>query len=343
MSGPTADYVVGLTADGADESGFTIFGDIGLERLIAAGITWRLLPPIPSHGPVDPESLAGVDAVLSFAHVPFDADLVRRTPRLRHVARFGAGYDGIDPVGLAGEGVVVTTAPLGVRAPLALSALTLVLACAHRLVENHDVTVNGRWGTERGKHRGIGVAGRTAGIVGFGSVGTLVAEQLQTLGLSVITLDRPSAREKAAAMNVGLVDLPTLAARSDFVVVTAALNASTVGLLGEEFIAAMKPTAYLINVARGAIVDQAALTRALQEGRIAGAGIDVYDPEPPAADDPILALPNVIATPHALCWTEDFTRDVSAYVIAALIAAARGEVPETALVPVDPATWRGAR
>ncbi|MGB4137521.1 MAG: NAD(P)-dependent oxidoreductase [Microbacterium sp.] len=338
-------YVVGLTADGADASGETVFGDIGLDRLVDAGLEWRLLPEIPAHGPVDPEALAGVDAVVSFGHIPFDAELVRAVPRLRHIARFGAGYDGIDPHDLAAEGVILTNAPGAVRKPMALSAVTLVLACAHRLVENHMVTSTGRWAQERGKHRGIGVDGRTVGIIGLGSVGGLVAEHLQALGMTVIAADRPSAREAARALSIELVDLHALAQRSDFVVITAALTPQNHHLVDADFIAAMRPTAYLVNVARGGLVDQAALTAALQEGRIAGAAVDVYEPEPPAADEPLLRLPQVIATPHALCWTADFTRDVSASVIGSLITAARGEIPDTALAreALDARTWRGAR
>lgn len=340
----TTSYIVGLTADGADASGHTIFGDIGLERLEEAGLSWRLLPEIPVHGPVDPVSLEGVDAVISFGHIPFDADLVRRTPRLRHVARFGAGYDGIDPVGLAGEGVVVSTAPEAVRKPMALTAVTLVLACAHRLVENHEVTSSGAWATGRGRHRGVGIAGRTVGIVGLGSVGSLAAEQLQSLGLDVIALDRPSARATAASLGVELVDLPELARRSDFVVVTAALTPQNRRMIGPEFFAEMQSTAYFVNIARGGLVDQGALTQALETGQIAGAALDVYDPEPPSPEEPLLKLPNVIVTPHALCWTADFTRDVSASVVESLIAASRGEIPPAALVrdSLDSQTWRGA-
>jgi phosphoglycerate dehydrogenase-like enzyme len=340
----SVDYVVGLTADGADETGYTIFGDIGLERLTEAGLGWKLLPEIPVHGPVDPAALDGVDAVISFGHIPFSAELVRAVPRLRHVARFGAGYDGIDPVALAREGVVLTTTPAGVRKPLALSGLTMLLACAHRLVENHQVTVNGQWGTERGQHRGLGVAGRTVGIIGFGSVGSLLAEHLQALGMTVVANDRPQGRARADALGVELLDRTELASRSDYVVVTAALTEENRHMLDEEFFAAMQPSAYFINIARGGLVDQAALTRALAEGQIAGAAIDVYDPEPPAADDPLFALDNVICTPHALCWTADFTRDVSASVVESLIAAARGQVPAATLGrdALDEARWRGA-
>lgn len=220
-----------------------------------------------------------------------------------------------------------------------------MLACAHRLIENHIVTSTGAWASGRGQHRGIGIAGRTAGIIGLGSVGSLVAEQLKGLGLDVVALDRPSARATAQSLGIELVDMLTLAARSDFVVVTAALTPANRHMIGGEFFAAMRPSASFINIARGGLVDQPALTQALESGRIAGAALDVYDPEPPDPADPLLRLPNVIVTPHALCWTADFTREVSASVVEALLAASRGEIPRTARAQdhLDPAAWRGAR
>ena len=338
-------YVVGLTADGADASGATMFGDIGLHRLEEAGISWVLLPEMPGHGPVEPAALAGVDGVISFGHVPFDAELVRAVPRLRHVARFGAGYDGIDPVALAREGVVLTNTHAAVRKPLALSGLTLLLACAHRLIENHRGAVGGQWATERGAHRGIGVDGRTVGILGFGSVGSELAQMLAPLGATVIANTRSGQSEKAAQLGIELVDRETLAARSDFVVVTAALTAENRGMLDDAFFAVMKPTAYFINIARGGLVDQPALIAALRGGDIAGAALDVFEPEPPAPDDPLFAMDNVICTPHALCWTADFTKAVSSSVMEAVIAVSRNEIPATALgrSALDAATWRGAR
>lgn len=337
------DYVVGLTADGADATGSTIFGDIGLHRLEEAGISWRLLPDIPAHGPVDPAALFGVDAVISFGHIPFSPELVRAVPRLRHIARFGAGYDGIDPVALAREGVVLTTTPAAVRKPLALTGLTLLLACAHRLLENHRVTVGGRWAAERGAYRGNGLDGRTVGILGFGSVGSELAKMLAPLGVTVIANTRSGSSARAEQLGVELVDRLTLAARSDYVVVTAALTDQNRGMLDAPFFAAMRSSAYFINIARGGLVDQPALAQALRAGRIAGAALDVYDPEPPAADEPLFTMSNVICTPHALCWTADFTRNVSTSVMDALIAVSRNEIPDTALArdALDETSWRG--
>ena len=241
-------YVVGLTADGADATRATMFGDIGLHRLGEAGISWVLLPDLPGRGPVDPAALADVDAVISLATSP--------------------------------------SAPI--------SGLTLLLACAHRLLDNHRVTVSGRWASERGAYRGIGVDGRTVGILGFGSVGSELAQMLAPLGVTVIANTRSGNSARAAQLGIELVDRPELAARSDFVVVAAALTAENYGILDEAFFAAMKPAAYFINIARNGLVNQPALTAALRAG-IAGAALCW------TADDPLFAMDNVICTPHALC------------------------------------------
>ena len=172
-----------------------------------------------------------------------------------------------------------------------------------------------------------------------------MAGHLMHLGYRVITVDRPSARQSAADAGVELCDLMTLAERSDVVVLMASLTPSSRGMISAEFLAAMREDAWLVNVARGGLVDEPALIRALQEGRIAGAALDVFDPEPPAEDNPLFTMENVILSPHALCWTADFTREVSASVVEALLEASRGRVPGTALHRelADPHLWRGAR
>lgn len=324
-------YVVGLTSDNVAPDGTTIFGDIGLERLEAAGLTWRTMPPVSGSAP-GPEHLEGLDAVLSFGHWPFSRELVAAAPRLKHVARFGAGYDGIDPADLAAEGVVLTNTPDGVRRPLALTALTLVLALSHKLPQNQRAAERGRW-DGRGQHIGLGIDGRTVGIVGFGSVGQELAELLAPLGLRVVTVDRDDARDAARRLDVELLPQGQLAAESDYVVLTASLNPSSFHLVDAAFLAQMRPTAYLVNVGRGPLVDQPALTAALAAGQIAGAALDVLEDEPPTPDEPLLGMDQVIVTPHALCWTADFVRNVTASAFESLIDVAHGRRPRNLLNP----------
>ncbi|WP_250444826.1 2-hydroxyacid dehydrogenase, partial [Actinotalea sp. C106] len=284
----TTPYRVGVTAEGVEPDGTTLFGDIGLERLAAAGLSWEVMPPAAGHAPA-PEDLEPYDAVLSIGHLQFTREVVAAAPRLRHVARFGAGYDGIDLEALADAGVVVTNTPEAVRRPLAASAVTLLLALAHRLLENHAAATSGRW-SERGRYRGPGIAGRTVGIIGLGSVGADVARLLAPFGARVVTQDRPSARDRAAELGIDCLPLEDLVAQSDYVVLTAALTPTSRHMVDAAFLAAMKPTASLVNVARGGLVDQPALTAALAEGGITGAGLDVLDPAPPLPGDPLLRL-----------------------------------------------------
>ncbi|MCC2315797.1 NAD(P)-dependent oxidoreductase [Cellulomonas xiejunii] len=323
-------YHVGVTADGFLPDGSSRFGDLGLDRLTAAGLTWEYLPSVEHQ--LTPDVLAPYDAVLSLGHLGLTRDAAAAAPRLRHLARYGAGYDGIDVPGVAAEGVVVTNTPTAVRRPLALAALTLLLALAHRLPENHQAAAEGRWG-DRGLYRGPGVAGRTVGIVGLGGVGCELAELVRPLGVRVLAADPGADTARAESVGAQLVPLDRLAAESDYVVLTAALTPSSYHLVDAGLLAAMRPTSYLVNVGRGGLVDHDALRSALLAGRIAGAGLDVLEPEPPAPDDPLLTHPDVIVTPHALCWTQDFTDAVATSAVEAIIDVAQGRRPAHALDP----------
>ena len=325
---PGQEYVVGLSSDVTAPDGSTIFGDVGLDRLTEAGLRWEVMPALAGHDPSAAE-LAPYDAVLSFGHWGYSREVVAAAPRLKHVARFGAGFDGIDLAGLAAEGVVVTNTPNGVRRPLALAAMTLLLALSHRLMDNGRAAAQGRW-QDRGSYRGLGLAGRTVAIIGVGGVGTDLAQLIAPLGVRIVTVDRPSVRARQAAgelAGVELLSLEHLAARADYVVLTASLTPSSRHLVDADFLARMPRTSYVINVGRGPLIDQDALVEALRTGSIAGAGLDVLEQEPPAADDPLLTMDNVIVTPHALCWTADFVRDVSTSVIDALIDVAHNRPP----------------
>jgi phosphoglycerate dehydrogenase-like enzyme len=335
----TGTFNVGLTRDGFRESGESIFGELGLQRLDEAGIAWNLLPAMTN--PVDPATMAGLDAILSFGHLHFDLAIVEQLPRLKLIARFGAGYDGIDLAGLARAGVVVTNTPTAVRRPQALATLTMVMALSHQLLANHRTAQSGAWEMGRGMHRGLGIQGRTLGIVGFGGVGSELADLARPLGFSVVAHDRPAVQDRAQEHGVALIPLLELAAASDYVVVAAALNESTHHMIDQKFFDAMKPSAFLVNTSRGELVDPQALRSALASKRIAGAGLDVYDPEPPAADEPILGMDSVILSPHCLCWTADFTRDVSASVIESIVDVAEGRHPDHTLNPsVYETGWR---
>ncbi len=335
-------YRVGVTADGLRPDGSSIFGDVRLERLEAAGLEVVHLPPM--SGTADPANLDGLDAVLAFGHLAFDEHVARAAPRLSLIARFGAGYDGIDLDGLARAGVAVTNTPTAVRGPMARATLTMILAIAHRLLENHHSAASGGWAQGRGRFRGIGVAGRRLGIIGFGGIGASLAGMATAVGFEVVVSAHPSTDERARAAGLTTLPIDELVSTSDFVVLAVGLSPATRHLIDARALRSMKPSAYLVNTSRGDIVDQDAVRTALTEGWIAGAALDVLSPEPPAPDDPILTAPNVLLSAHCLAWTADFTEAVSTSVIESIITASRGEHPEHTLNPaVYTLGWRGAR
>jgi phosphoglycerate dehydrogenase-like enzyme len=276
-------FHVGFTPDGAHPDGSTIFGDIGVDRLKAAGITWSLLDAadetMHGHRAVAATDLDGVNAVLSFGHAAFDRTSVEGADGLRLIARFGAGYETIDVNACTEAGVIVTNTPAAIRRPLGLAALTMLLAVGHKLRMKDRLTREGRW-DDRERFRGAGFDGKTLGIIGFGSTGSELARLAAPLGMTIIGNTRSGRSAAADELDVSLVSLDELLDRSDYVVVMASLNPSTYHLIDQRALARMKPTAFLINMARGAIVDQDALRSALLDERIAGAGLDVFDPEP---------------------------------------------------------------
>jgi phosphoglycerate dehydrogenase-like enzyme len=195
------------------------------------------------------------------------------------------------------------------------------------------------------------VTGRTLGLVGLGNIGRDVVRLVAPFEMRVLAHD-PYARWDDLPPGVALVDLDTLLRESDFVSINCPLTRETRHLIGGAQLGLMKPTAYLINTARGPIVDERALCEALAGGRIAGAGLDVFEQEPTPADNPILALPNVIVTPHALGWTDECVRGNAAGACGAILALSRGEVPRHLVNPAALAhpwlerritAWRAAR
>lgn len=246
--------------------------------------------------------------------------------RVRVIARFGVGYDAVDLDACTAAGVALTNTPDGVRRPVASIILLFILALSHKLFVKDRITREGRW-TERTNHMGVGLSGKTVGSLGVGSIGREAFRLLMPLGMKHIGHDpyaRPADMEE---IRLTLVDKDTLLREADFVCVNTPLTQETTRLVGARELGLMKPTAYLINTARGPIVDEKALYEALQARRIAGAAIDVFEQEPTPPDNPILKLDNVIVTPHSLCWTDECFRGIASSAIGSIVDVARGKVP----------------
>ena len=323
-AGP-GDFRVGVTRDFLRQDGTLGFGDIGLSRLDAArGVSWEFLPEDVVE--LTPAHAAAYDALLVLAPRVTAATLAGQ-PRLALVARFGVGYDNIDVEACTRGGVALTITPDGVRRPVATGVLTFILALSHHLPLKDRLTREGRW-AEKLNHMGQGLTGRTLGVIGLGNIGREVFRLAAPLEMRHLAADPFVKSADIAGCDIGLVDLETLLRESDFVVVCCALTDGTRHLLTAHRLSLMKPTAYLINIARGPIVDQEALTAVLRERRIAGAGLDVFEQEPIAPNDPLLALDNVILAPHALCWTDECFAGIGRSAVSSILEVAAGRVPQ---------------
>jgi phosphoglycerate dehydrogenase-like enzyme len=220
----------------------------------------------------------------------------------------------------------VTITPDAVRRPLAVAAMTLVLALSQRLVIRDRLTRAGGW-FESASRPGTGLVGRTLGAIGLGNVGRELMRIVEPFEMRRLASDPNVPDSVARSVGTELVDLETLLGESDFVVILCPLTDETRGLINAARIGLMRPSAFLVNVARGPIVDQAALTRALHAGRIQGAGLDVFEREPVDPNDPLLALDNVILSPHSLSSTDQCLHGCGESAARSIVHVAAGRVP----------------
>ena len=317
-------FRVGVTRDFLKPDGTLGFGDIGLGLLEAvAGVAWEFLAE--DSRELRAEQVAGYDALLVLGPRVSAATLAE-AERLAVVARFGVGYDSVDVAACTAQGVLLTITPDGVRRPVAAAVLTLLLALTHKLLQKDRLTRAGRW-ADKLDYMGQGVSGRTLGIIGLGNIGRDVIRLATPFDLRVLACDPYLSAEQAAAAGAELVDLETLLRVADYVSVNCALTPETHHLLNAERLGLMKPTAYLINTARGPIIDQRALYAALVAGRLAGAGLDVFEEEPVDPADPILRLDNVIVAPHAVAWTDEAFLENGRSACGSILEVSQGRIP----------------
>jgi phosphoglycerate dehydrogenase-like enzyme len=207
-----------------------------------------------------------------------------------------------------------------------VATLTLLFALAGRLLKKNEIVRQGRW-NDRTSYMGQGLTGRTLGIIGAGGVGKEILRVSRPFFARMIAADPFVEPATVRELGAELVSLDRAMSEADYVVVCCLLDDTTRHLVGAAELARMKPTAYLINVGRGPIVDEQALIRTLQAGRIAGAGLDVTDLEPIQPDSPLLAMENVIITPHALCWTDECFHDIAATALRSIVDVSLGRPP----------------
>lgn len=301
--------------------------DLDIERRILQQAEAELVVA-PPHAQ-DPPSLAAlardhqVDAIMTnWAKVP--AAVIDASPRLQIVCRLGIGLDNIDVAHCTQRGIPVTNVPDYCLIEVAEHTLALLLSLARKVAFYHHATKSGRYALQEGA-RLRRIEGQTLGIVGLGNIGRRVAIKAQALGLHVVAATR---NPRHVPPGVTVIPLPSLLETSDYVSLHVPLTPQTKHLIGASELARMKPTAYLINTARGGLVDHAALAAALADGRLAGAALDVQEVEPPDLTSPPYSDPRVIVTPHAAFVSEESLVDLRTRVAKQVVEKLTGGRPE---------------
>jgi D-3-phosphoglycerate dehydrogenase len=337
MSAAAGPFRVGLTRDLLTPSGEPSFGAGPLALLSGEpGVQWEYLPEAVDE--ITPAIAARYDALYCNASRVTRASVSGADCRLRLVARHGVGYDSVDVPALTERGIVLTNTPVAIRRPVAVAALTMLLALAGRLFAKDRLTRAGRW-HERTGHMGLGLTTRTLGVIGVGGIGRELLPLAAPFGWRLLAADPYADDATVAALGATRMPLDAMLPECDFVVSVCILNDETRHLMNRARFALMRRDAFFVNLARGPVVDEAALIDALRTGAIAGAGLDVFEQEPVDPANPLLSMDNVIVTPHALCWTDECFRAIATEGLGCVRAMARGERPGSM---VNPQAWRPA-
>jgi phosphoglycerate dehydrogenase-like enzyme len=338
-------FRVALTGDFLDEAGNVPYGDIGLGLFATEPrVEWKFLRDL---GPGNDDSsywtrlyslevtadhIQGIEGLIVLRPWVKRGTFLRGAKDLVVIGRSGAGYDKLDLEACTEFGVAVFNAPLALNHPTASSALLLMLALAKKLFPQDRAVREGRWELQAAV-LGSEIRGRTLGIVGLGHSGMELVRLVAPFSMRVLAYSPHADPARAGSLGVRLTSLEAVLRESDYLSLHCRLTASTRGLIGHAQLALMKPSAFFINVARGELVDQPALTTALRERRIAGAALDVFAIEPVPIDDPLLAMDNVILTPHWSASTSDVWLATGTAMAQGMIRAARGLVPENVVNP----------
>ncbi|MHB0857332.1 MAG: phosphoglycerate dehydrogenase [Anaerolineae bacterium] len=269
-------------------------------------------------------AIVDYDALVVRSATQVDAPLIEAGCRLRVIGRAGTGVDNIDVDAATARGIVVVNAPAGNSNAVAEHTIALMLALARHVVPAVDSLKSGRW--EKSRLQGFEVRGKTLGLVGLGRIGSLVASKARGMEMRVVAYDPYASPERAASGGIELLPLDTVLAESDYLSVHTPLTAQTRGLLGAEQLARMKPTACVLNCARGGIIAEDALYDALSQGRLASAALDVFEVEP-ATGNRLISLPNVIATPHLGASTAEAQENVAIDVAESVADVLAGRIP----------------
>jgi phosphoglycerate dehydrogenase-like enzyme len=319
-------FRVGLTRDFLDDEGNLAYKDIGLKLLYDNPHVevefFEEYQPVATA-----EQIRDYDAVIvlkpRFTKATFEG-----VERPTAIGRFGVGYDSIDVQACTDANVILFITPEGVKYSMAESVVTWMLMLSKRAMTKDQLVRSGRW-DDRSQYMGTCLENRTLGLIGLGNIGREVVRLLAPFRMNIITFDPYINEEQARTLGVKPVSFDILLQESDFVSINCPLNEETRGLIGERELHRMKSSAYLINTARGPIVNERAIIKALQENWIAGAALDVFEQEPVNLNNPLLELDNVILAPHAIGWTDEMFLGNGTWDCLGVLNVMRGEIPNS--------------
>ena len=322
-------FRVALTGDFYEPDGQLKYRDIGLDLLATApGIA---VGRFSAHHPeVGPDQLAGYQGAIVLTP-RVTAHSLSAARDLLAIGRFGVGYDSVDVAACTAADVALFITAGAVDHSVAEATVGWMVALSHQMRIKDALVREGRW-HERSRYMGSELRERTLGVIGYGGIGRAVVRLLSGFGMNAPLVYDPFLAASGVS-GVVPVSLDELLARADFVSVHCPLNDQTRGLIGARALALMKPTAYLINTARGGIVDEDALEAALSDGRIAGAALDCFDNEPLTAPSRFARFDNVLLAPHAIAWTDELFRDIGRAACQGMLGLAHGERPKGVINP----------
>jgi len=322
-------FRIGIGRDGVNEKIHLVDS---AKAMLAAAAHIEVVPfTSDRERPITTEELDEVDVVIAGGQ-RFTRETLIGSQRCAGIVRYGAGFDRVDVEACTEAGVILATTPEGIRRPMATAAVLHILVLAMRMMQKRHILYDGRWPeAESIGERGVTLTDKAIGYIGFGNIGQDLYKLLQPFQVRNLVFDPYLNEDRVKDLDIERVDLSSLMSQSDFVVVLCNLTEETQQMIGAGELAQMKPSAYFVNVARGGIVDQKALTKALTNGTIRGAGLDAVDPEPMAMDDSLLKLDNVNISPHALGTTDEMLRLCSELCVEAALDIQHGRVPRNVI------------
>lgn len=318
-------FKVGLTRDFLTPEGNLTYKNIGLDILDnTPNIRYEFLKE--NYSPVTPDMIKGYNAIISLAP-SYNSKSFESISDIYAICRFGVGYDMVDIEACNKANIMLTITRGAVNHSVAEAIVSWMLALSHRIFEKDRLVRDGKW-LERSNYMGTELRGKTLGIIGIGGIGGRLVEMVKAFSMNTILAYDPHAdRNKTESLGVQLVDIETLMKKADFVSVNCPLNEETRNLIGKSELQLLKKEAYIINTARGGIINTDALVETLINNKITGYATDVFDNEPPCIDNPLFKLKNVILAPHCIAWTHELFEEIGRTVCNQVVQISKGEIP----------------